>query len=550
MKKGMAVLLMMGLLLAITAPAWGKSGEGEPMELRNLAAGLSYTISQPADDAWPDSGNELTDGNYGSSEYWDPAWTGHLRGITREVTFDLGEMKSIASIRSHFLQDSSAGIFYPNTVSYYVSTNGVNWGTLARIHTKIPLWQSGPPTMQDFVWDGAVDGLPKGNPNAEMVYARYVKVTFTSGTWVFLDEIEIWGADGRRPEAKQLPPSHPQYLKPGEATAGIRNMVLLYNGWYENGAGDWSKEQMIPYLSYVDSEGNPQDTMFDGVLMLGLWTPNWSGNLGTSARLSDWQWYLEKTFASGGDLDQLQLAAMETAEALALSDYRTKVVLALPFPSPSVEDFGDVDGDGISENFSPESAGEEHAYANRQKAVQWYMNEVLSRWNDKHYSHLELSGLYWIAESVGLHEREDDLIQWTSGLIHKQNLKFFWIPYFFGNRNYDWETLGFDAAVLQPNHFFDGTLPERVQDAAQLAKQYGMGVEMEFDSRINTDPEYRQRYMDYLNGGVEYGYMTDAFKAYYQGNHSLLEAALSQDPDVRSNYDLMYQFLQGTYIKQ
>jgi len=43
--------------------------------------------------------------------------------------------------------------------------------------------------------------------------------------------------------------------------------------------------------------------------------------------------------------------------------------------------------------------------------------------------------------------------------------------------------------------------------------------------------------------------MIGAFKAYYQGNYSVLQAAQSEDPEVRRNYDLLYQFIQGTYEK-
>lgn len=61
----------------------------------------------------------------------------------------------------------------------------------------------------------------------------------------------------------------------------------------------------------------------------------------------------------------------------------------------------------------------------------------------------------------------------------------------------------------------------------------------------------RIKYLHYLNGGgVDYGYMNDAFKAYYQGNAALLDSSRSKDPSIRQLYDWMYQFIKGTYGKQ
>ncbi|MDZ7543619.1 DUF4855 domain-containing protein, partial [Clostridium perfringens] len=64
---------------------------------------------------------------------------------------------------------------------------------------------------------------------------------------------------------------------------------------------------------------------------------------------------------------------------------------------------------------------------------------------------------------------------------------------------------------------------------------------------MNEDPAYRRRYIEYLNGGVKYGYMTNTFRGYYQGNTSLLDSARSAKPEHRVLYDWTYQFIKGTY---
>ncbi|WP_152396637.1 DUF4855 domain-containing protein [Paenibacillus guangzhouensis] len=146
---------------------------------------------------------------------------------------------------------------------------------------------------------------------------------------------------------------------------------------------------------------------------------------------------------------------------------------------------------------------------------------------------------------------EPNVIQDTSKQAHKKDLNFYWISSFQGHRNFDWEALGFDAALLEPSAYNAASVTQRMEDTVGLAKQYRMGIELEFDDQINTDTDKRERYIQTLNGGIDYGYMSKAaFKVYDQGsNRALLGSAKSSDPMARQNYDLMYQFVTGTYAK-
>ncbi|WP_052759520.1 discoidin domain-containing protein [Paenibacillus sp. DMB20] len=172
-------ILLFTMLIALTTGA-----AAEPSaELRNLAAGVGYTWSEQPEPGYGDDGKELTDGKFGSTVFSDAAWVGHLRKTTRAVVFDLGEKKSIAKIRAHFLQDSSVGIAYPNTVSMYVSDDHSQWGTLAHLPSKTPRWEPVSANTQDFAWDGSKDGI--GPHKEALAYARYVKVTFTTDVFVF-----------------------------------------------------------------------------------------------------------------------------------------------------------------------------------------------------------------------------------------------------------------------------------------------------------------------------------------------------------------------------
>jgi hypothetical protein len=186
--------------------------------------------------------------------------------------------------------------------------------------------------------------------------------------------------------------------------------------------------------------------------------------------------------------------------------------------------------------------------ANRQKAIRWWMDEVLQRWDTNQYSNLELVGLYWLSEQVSTSASGPDMLKYVNGQIHDEGLKSFWIPHFLAYKSYMWDEVGFDAVAFQPNYFFEDMGNERLDDAAYTAKRFGMGVEIEFDGRMLSDQVFRNRYKEYLDGGVKYGYMKDAFKAYYMGSGPVLrDAATSQDPDIRMMYDWLYQFVKGTY---
>lgn len=525
----------------------GASSAVEETQFRNLAAGLPYEWSEEPDASRPDGGYKLTDGKYGTLDMNDPAWVGHQRGKTREVVFDLGEEKSIGKITAHFFQDyPTNSILVPLTVSMYVSDDKENWGLLSHNATQL-LWGEGPPRQETFEWDGNRDGIKGGNTDGKLAYARYVKVTFTMHPtqWSYIDEIEIRGTDGQADGSVKVPAEHPQFMAPGEATAGIRNLGLLYNGHYADGLGDWRKERIIPNISYVDKEGNPKDWLFDGILFLGLNTPQGHDFGLGETNLSEWNWYLDKTFKTDGDMQNLNEATKEVAEKLGQPDHKEKVVLMVPNPGESMRDFGVINGENLS--FNAADGGEEVALANRVKAIQWWLDEVENRWNAAGYSNLELVGIYWLDEQISTSQSGPALLKAASEKIHNKNLKFFWIPHFMGYKVFMWKDVGFDNVAFQPNYFFEALDYDRLEDAANLAKQYGISNEVEFDDRMLTDGVFRERFIDYLNSGVETGLMQNGYRAYYQGNNAVYNAAFSQDPSNRVLYDWLYQYVNGTY---
>ncbi|MCM3289230.1 DUF4855 domain-containing protein [Paenibacillus sp. MER 180] len=525
------------------------SSSEDQTKFRNLALGLPYEWSEQPDASHPDDGYKLTDGIYGKLDRNDPAWVRHVRGKAREVVFDLGEAKSIGKISARFFQDfPTNSILVPLEVSMYVSDDKENWGLLSHNATQL-LWGSGPPRQETFTWDGSRDGINGGKTEGKLAYARYVKVIFTMhpSQWEYIDEVEITGTDGKVDGAATVPTEQPHFLEPGEATAGIRNLNLLYNGQYANGLGDWSKERIIPNISYVNKDGEPTDWLFDGILYLGLASPAGRDYGLGQTNLEDWKWYLDKTFADTGDMQNLNEAAKEVGAKLNQPDHKEKVVLMIPDPGGSLTDFGDVDGTG-SLNFNESVVGRDKALENRGKAIQWWLDQVQQRWDAANYSTLELVGMYWLPEQIDIGETGPDVARMMSEKVHAMNLKVFWIPHSLAYKMYMWKDVGIDAAAYQPNYFFGGMDVDRLEDAANNAKRYGMGNEVEFDDGMLTDAVLRERFIDYLNSGATTGLMQNGFRAYYQGNNAVYNLGVSKDPSLRLMYDWLYQYLNGTYV--
>jgi len=526
----------------------------EPFEEKNLALNLDYELSIPASEQYPDAGGELTDGILGGVVYTDDNWQGHEGQLRRTVTFDLKERKSISRITAHFLQGAAYSIRVPLNLTISVSNDGEKWGTLATIPTEVSP-DSELSKRQTFEWNGAEDGVP-GSDRHEMVYAQYVKVSFLVDGWVLLDEIEIWGTDGKRRAAAEVRPDQEpvadmQYMRAGEQTGNILDLILFYNGQYPSNLGDWRKEQFVPYVGYVDENGKPSDFMFDGGLFLGIWSKYHRSFVEgeTPGNMKDWLWYLDKTFGEEGDAGKLNEAVKEVAEQLGQPEYRMKVVFMIPYPAPNQDDFGDIDGDGKSENFAQGfSRSIMAANEDRKKAVKWYIDELMKRWDESAYGHLELTGLYWMNESIN--SLEEQVVQYASELVRERDLIFYWIPYFTARGVRSWERLGFDAVALQPNHFFNNTEPVQIQRSAELSQMVRVGVEIELDDRVFTDASFKQRYIDYLNGGIDFGFDGDVFRAYYQDIRTLQKAAESTESERREVYDWTYQFMNGQYEKK
>lgn len=334
------------------------------------------------------------------------------------------------------------------------------------------------------------------------------------------------------------------YLSPGaDACGGIHDLLLIYSG--DSTSQDWNTGDFDPYVFHLAEDGRPDDWFFDGFLFLGQTLPgNQSTELNAATPASDmngWQWYIDRIFQKNKFIDALNTTISAAAPNLSKVQNR-KIVVMIPYPSTKQSAFGDVNGDGRSEDFSKP--------ADRLIAIKWYIDAVIERWKMARLSHLELAGFYWMEESY--HPEDLEILEPVHDYLHARGMRLFWIPYYFGSpASLQVNRLGFDCIAKQPNYFFPRWRAEksRVASTARTAKKFGMGFEMEVDDTVFSDPETQYpKYLRYLNGGVEEGYMKNAFHAYYQGVRTLRRLYESNDARFHQLYDMTYRFTKGTYI--
>ena len=566
--SAVTALAMAGSMLPAQAFAAAEASTYALSGAYNVAKGKSYYVHQAEpSNSYPDStGHELTDGVKGNTNASNSAWSGYYqtssptgkpvdRWPLKSVVIDLGGTKSINSIKGTFLTSSSAGAGQPTMVCTFASMDGTNWMPMSRT-SIIDQWSSG---IHTYGWHVSnTNGLYTDlSWDDNSVYrAKYVRFDFQTRGLNLIDEIEVTGVDGEA--AGSLPPGNlttldnsTNYQKPGTATAGIQDMVLCYNGYYDGNTGDWNAEQFKPLLAYYDKYGRAQDKMFDAVLLLALRSPygcDFAAPADSSqyAQGRDWNWVMDKTFKTNGDLAALNEAARQTSIALGDPNYKVKFVMSIPYPDQRYTSFGPLSGNYY--NLSTDSG--------YQSAVNWFINQTESRFNSGSYQYVDLVGYYWLDEAVNRVDR----IRYTASRVQNKGYKFFWIPYYTVPGALYGKDLQFDAVAYQPNHFFPDAYNEndigligtkQVVNAAKLAAYANIGLELEIDDRLLTNVDKYNQGLDYFNASVEQGFRgPGVFRCWYNDVRAYYKCAISPNSKARAIYDYAYQVMRGTYTKK
>jgi len=334
----------------------------------------------------------------------------------------------------------------------------------------------------------------------------------------------------------------PTYLPPATPEVdGMRNLVLIYHGMKSRPV--WNKQNLLPYVAYVDERGEPQDWLFDSFLFIefgtddGVWVHHYQKDKPLPT-VAHWTALADSWFRPDSGLIGLEQAVAEAGVKLKDPDHRVPVLITLPVPLREDTGFGPLPGQAEKLNFTRTE--------DRQKALVWYIERVTSQFAAGAYPHLRLAGFYWTAETIPPEERE--LVTWTSAHLKTLGLSHYWIPYFGAAGLREWRDLGFAGTMMQPNYFFpEETLPlNRFLVASKLARLCGAGIEIEFDGRAAGDDEFCKRMLAYLDAGVCYGWMGKTLLGYYEGGGAVGQMA-TKPGRGRELYRKLYEFTKGTY---
>lgn len=498
----------------------------------NLAATSAIQISTSGP---PDTQFSSMESSYSAALTSGEAWRGFCRQVGRDITITLPQMTAVKSVTIQFEQNDTSGIYYPNHVDFEAASGG-QWYQVASEDSVIPETDKRI-TTQTF------------SVRLNNLQTNQLRIHVPVGVWVFARRLAVNGTPvpGAAPSlptgSTAIASSFTQPMHAYDSRSrGIKNMLLVYTG--ANGdLGTWSSADFAPMVAYQDTaaqtsgqiSGQTSGPMFDTMLFLPY------GSMQDNQQ--SWQSYITDLFTAGRELDALNTAVGNQNQLEGTYGSREKVVLTIPYPQFGDGMWGSVGGQAVMFNATPTDPA---ALDARNLAIQWYVQTLMQDWNAAGFSNLDFVGLYWDKEYVSYGSPgETAMIQQTSNLVHQNGKGFFWIPFYDASGISQWQTLGFDAAWLQPNYAEQGSAAniERVQNADAYAKQLGLGIELELTGGVQYTPVQSLYYQTV--GQLEMDGMADGVShAYYAGSKDFVKSYNSLDPATHQVYDTTHDFMQ------
>lgn len=521
----------------------------------NLAAGLEYTIAtgEPITASYGEQnivGTQLTDGEIAPLSQDSPLWYKAYSGQSRIAGFDLGAICAVSSVEAGFLHSKESKIYAPRYINVYLSENGSDYQLVCN-QTAYEIYKSTEVNRYD-----AVIAFDK------TYAARYVRVEYCTDFHTYCDEIKIMGAKALSGNEAEVKPDTPKdksgYLG---AVAGAWDIVKLYNGYYpqDPSIGVLTEAEILPYIAYIDANGEIAGKMFDAIAVLPCDVAYPSGGKlnkseGFSGALqSDWELYFENTFTPGQDIDAIDKAAGKVNAALN-AEGKFKVFLAIPYPAVINKYFGDIDGDGNGDYC--------RTLDDRIAIIKWYINKCITVFAEENYDNITLAGFCWINGIINYtdSDHEDLLVQTMNDYVHDLNLATVFTPDYLASGFDCWADLGFDAACMQTNLAENGFSAEMLMEYAASIYGNHLGAQAEAcDPREFTNDEesnYLQcgyYYESHLYYGSISGYM-NGLNIYEQGigpgsfyDFCYADISTPRGIYLRRLYDLTYRYINGNY---
>ena len=310
--------------------------------------------------------------------------------------------------------------------------------------------------------------------------------------------------------------SQPIVNKYGDNQFKYGDMLLMYYG--NKYRLQWNEREVLPLVMHTFRDGH-SDWFFPSFLYLEFKTDKrgFGNNManGNSTK-TDWEWLLNRLFAHNAGLDALDKAIDTAKKTLGPPPFRHQVVLVIPSPVNDQQDWGSIGKKKLNFKKTQDKAA----------AVEWYINELISRFNAQQYKNISLGGLYWVEESS---IRCADMLPKVSSYVHSKGLDFIWIPFFTARGRFDWKKFGFDYAYLQTGYFWNLSKDKNhIKNACSLAKQYGMGLEFEFNEKyFNRRSEYASRLSTLIDQFENEGVFANCGLTYYCGTKVILDLCKS-----------------------
>ena len=171
---------------------------------------------------------------------------------------------------------------------------------------------------------------------------------------------------------------------------GYENVCLTYT--YRPTSSHGGRQEvsdLLPYVAYLDTEGNMQDFFFDTYLFLPCVTYGPSGSKlhggpYASTKAIDWIDYVEDTFTPGYNVDALDAAFGQAKATLGDSERKAGVFFTILYPAYNSKNFGSLGGKSLDMSKK----------ADREYAIKWIIDEQMKIYNQRGYENLELLGFY------------------------------------------------------------------------------------------------------------------------------------------------------------
>lgn len=393
----------------------------------------------------------------------------------------------------------------------------------------------------------------------------------------------------------------PSQLYPWErrrtSVPSFADISLITLGQHNYNPPIWTMERFASHVLYTDKGGAPH-WLFDAFLCID----GFDGQRGLSLSITNgresavkesWEDLLEAWLGDDGALRRLDDAITDAGSLLGAPPRPRYVVMSLPDPimfryfsdkNSSTTYWGELDGRRL--DFSKTE--------DQQAAYRWYANRCRARFNSLEFRNLELAGFYILSEELPLapdfyqqcgkpydsadtwnwkYKRWEQLVPWVSDYVHSCNEGLWWIPYHLAPGYRVWEELGFDAAFMQPNRYWDnGTNLHPMSKTVEAIKRYRLGMELEFEFSLVADvmkdgraapdgsgnptfylkdvPVLRERLREYFAGYKESGLYGVLPLAVYFGTDAMHQLASSKDIDDIAMYHELCSFIIDSPLKK